>query len=204
MLVAGAGAFAAYPEFWQRFADLWQNGPNKESADSRLEIWRGNLIVFQHHPIFGVGPGRSPACQALAVDLPDVANKSPHNVFMTCLSEMGLPGLLFYTTFYLRHELTGSAWRLTRFRFAKVRPRRRSTRRLGQAKLLTALVAYLGGRLLRFAWAGLELPYLCFAESAGAWSRVDAADRATRTRRNHHEVLLAVSAQLKWRPFAGP
>ena len=118
LLVVGAGVFAAYPEYWQRFADLWQNGPNKESMDSRLVIWQGNLVVFQHHPIFGVGPGRSPA--ALAVNAPEVANKSPHNIFLTCLSEMGLPGLLFFTLFYF--GTLRLAWRMTRFRVAETWP----------------------------------------------------------------------------------
>ena len=109
VIVAGSTMFMS-TSYWQRFADLWENGPARGSAESRLEIWEGSWKMFREHPLTGVGPGNYVAL--LKDYAPRHQGFGPHNNYIALLSETGLPGLMLYVAFFL--SAAGVLWHVGR------------------------------------------------------------------------------------------
>jgi O-antigen ligase len=64
---------------------------------NRMDVWRGGILVFSEHPLFGIGNGAFPT----TVPAREVA----HNIFLSILTEVGLVGfglfmLILVTTGY--------------------------------------------------------------------------------------------------------
>jgi O-antigen ligase len=64
-----------------------------ESAESRLEIWRGTLELVRANPL-GVGPGNFHS--RIGDYSPDHRGRDTHNTYLRCLAELGFPGLLIF------------------------------------------------------------------------------------------------------------
>lgn len=82
----------------QRFADIWQGGPNLNSVLSRLDIWRGGWQLVLEHPLFGVGPGNF--SREIGRYAPEQAGYVAHNSFLQILAEFGAVGLLLYVLLF--------------------------------------------------------------------------------------------------------
>ncbi len=98
-------------DYWQRFADIWREGPRLGGAQGRLNIWRAGLKMASDHPLVGVGPGNFAA--RIGDYSPALARCEPHNNFLAMLSETGLPGLALYIAFFF--GAVGAAWRAGRY-----------------------------------------------------------------------------------------
>ncbi len=72
----------------KRLEALWGHG-----LSGRTGLWRAALTVTRHHPLFGVGPGNSPAALAPYVP-PSFRGLTPHDAILETLVELGIPGVL--------------------------------------------------------------------------------------------------------------
>ncbi len=72
----------------KRLTALWAHG-----LSGRGGLWRAALTVTRHHPVFGVGPGNSPAALAPYVP-PAFRGLTPHDAILETLVELGIPGLI--------------------------------------------------------------------------------------------------------------
>jgi O-antigen ligase/tetratricopeptide (TPR) repeat protein len=77
-----------------RFQQLWKyfgESPEEISLDSRAQVWRSSLKMFQDHPWFGVGPGAF-GIEYPAYRMPTVMYgvKHAYNDFLDSLAEGGL------------------------------------------------------------------------------------------------------------------
>jgi O-antigen ligase len=85
------------PVVRQRIAALF-NWQHDVSAQVRLGVWRHALVIFQHHPIFGVGIRKFPVFpvpQAVTPGHAPVLDHA-HSNYLQLLATTGLCGLLAY------------------------------------------------------------------------------------------------------------
>lgn len=73
---------------------------NNTSVGLRWELWKGALLIFQDHPLLGVGSGNYRTAMSEKntqglVDMPIMFNHA-HNAFLHYLSTLGISGALAY------------------------------------------------------------------------------------------------------------
>jgi O-antigen ligase len=75
-----------------------ENGVREASAQSRLDLWRDCMILLAEDPVMGCGPDHWPL-HAHEFGWP--AGKEAHSLWVQTLVELGIPGFLMYTGFFL-------------------------------------------------------------------------------------------------------
>lgn len=74
----------------------WRNDPD---TFSRLMFWQAGIYMWENHPVFGVGPGRFPyvwADRYFMLAPKWSGPRAPHSIYIQCLSELGLAGMLAF------------------------------------------------------------------------------------------------------------
>ena len=126
-------------------------GKNQDAGTERLGLWRDTLIRIRRSPIFGYGPEGLYGRYAIR------NNFYPHNEYLQCAADTGIPGLILYMLGFL------CLW---------LHPRNRARRLDGPA--LAAAGAALGYLISAFFGAPVfnTMPYLWmllgFATAGGA------------------------------------
>ncbi len=133
-LILLAGTLFMGTAYWQKFADIWQDGYWKRTVDSRIDLLEGGWMMALGNPVFGVGMGNFE--HRVGEYTPSGKDNSPHNNIVGMLAETGFPGAVLYLTFFV-----------SAIYLAGVTARRSTDMRLrGFAMLLAgSLVAYLAG-----------------------------------------------------------
>ncbi len=95
LILAGAGLlYLADPQFLHRTQTIVADQQTRDqSAQSRIEIWRGGLQMAKDHPL-GVGPGNFNA--NIGQYSPANAGKSPHSTYIQCVAELGFLGMFLF------------------------------------------------------------------------------------------------------------
>lgn len=110
LLVAAAGTLflLAPPRYWQQIATITdtQNNYNWTAPTGRVPIWKRGLGYMRRYPLTGVGISNfgmaegtiSPLARTYVPGMPGVKWVAPHNSFIEVGAEMGVPGLVLFTT----------------------------------------------------------------------------------------------------------
>jgi O-antigen ligase len=115
VLVAGVGtvgyfAFAA--------SSSAVNRVSSSNSDGRSDIWAIGLRMFRAHPLLGVGSGNFQVAERFYLHQPGLITRADliittpqpaQNVYLSFLSELGIPGLLVFVTILL--SAFACAWR---------------------------------------------------------------------------------------------
>jgi O-antigen ligase len=119
LLFASAAAFACTSIVWDRFeafhSDVRQIevGNLDSSTGERLELWRASVVLFERHPVLGVGRGRlESSLRTLAEHgetSPVIVNGRAHSDFFSALAETGIVGVAALLLLYI--GTLGSFWR---------------------------------------------------------------------------------------------
>ncbi|MEK7600617.1 MAG: O-antigen ligase family protein [Patescibacteria group bacterium] len=117
------------------------------SNSQRIAIWRATLDSIEKRPLLGVGIGQYPIILDQELRFAD-AGSSAHNVYLHIAGEIGLFGLLAFTSF------------LASLLFAGISALRKATTPRDQAFLVTALI------MLPWIWAYLITDAALFDERA--------------------------------------
>ncbi len=112
-VVAGVGAYLLVPEIHHRIGlilvDLvdFRHGMDNTSVGIRFQLWRVAWMLFEQHPLFGIGPGGFKAVMpqmlqagqltALAADF---GRQEVHSEIMSKLSQMGVSGFVALMSAY--------------------------------------------------------------------------------------------------------
>lgn len=64
-----------------------------EHAESRLRVWAGGLRLLADNPL-GVGPNNFAAY--IGHYVPDEAGRDPHNTYLRCAADLGVPGIAMF------------------------------------------------------------------------------------------------------------
>lgn len=97
------GAILAGPPVIQEFASSFK--PKEEldsSAESRFKLWKAGVAITMDNPVFGVGPNAAGRVVRYYYEggLRD-PNKVLHNLFFDVSAGSGIPGALFYFSFFI-------------------------------------------------------------------------------------------------------
>ena len=105
VVLAALGAYALADEvFWKRASTITATEEERDaSAQSRIEIWKGGVAMFQDHP-WGIGSGNFRG--TIGHYVPQLRGADAHSTYVLCFSELGLPGILLYMI------LIVNAWRM--------------------------------------------------------------------------------------------
>jgi putative inorganic carbon (hco3(-)) transporter len=124
--------------YWERVGTIVEFQQDKSASD-RLIAWKAGFEMFEHNPIFGVGPG----CYILG--WPDELKekygtpRSAHNTFFQVLGELGLLGLITFGLFML--SSFGVVWRLKRTLLARKQILSREEFKANYSQLLSIITA---------------------------------------------------------------
>ena len=103
--------FFAPPRFFDEINTLKQ-GTEESTAGARLEYWRRAILMFRESPIFGKGIHQFPVLSHLYMRPGEEANEGDylvcHSIYFQILSEMGLIGIICYSTLFISYLKT---WR---------------------------------------------------------------------------------------------
>jgi len=99
VVAAGAVAFFAPPEVWQRIGGMREM--SDASAHDRSTIWKVAAVMISEHPMFGVGIGAYPLAHfdhsLLRLEWANVQGYwDTHSTWLCILAETGFPGLILY------------------------------------------------------------------------------------------------------------
>jgi len=107
LLIVGGILFAS-SHYWQRFEGIWKHNDERQSVDSRLQIWQAGWRMFVQHPVVGVGPGNfHNLVQSYEPRLAEPF--AAHNNYVGMLAETGAPGLGLYSLLFVGTVVT--LWR---------------------------------------------------------------------------------------------
>jgi O-antigen ligase len=129
-----AGVMFIGTDYWQKFADIWQDGPWKSTVDSRLDLWEGGWRMALEYPVVGVGLGNFE--HRVGEYTPSGKDDSPHNNVVAFLAETGFVGAVLYVTVFASALCLGTI---------AARDTTDPRRRWFATFLVASLVAYLVG-----------------------------------------------------------
>jgi O-antigen ligase len=90
----------AMASWYAPLADRFRNMASEGSGKERLELWRVAWELTLENPWFGVGPGQFPnlvRSRSTQID----AQLDVHNSWLEVLCETGIPGVFFFSLFWL-------------------------------------------------------------------------------------------------------
>lgn len=97
ILVAGLGAlYVSLPDtgFMHRMKSISVSGEELDaSSQQRLDLWQTSLTMVKDHPL-GIGPGNF--FQVVGRYRPELKGRDAHSMFFRCLTELGIPGFVFF------------------------------------------------------------------------------------------------------------
>ncbi|MGF6859343.1 O-antigen ligase family protein [Paraburkholderia sp. CI3] len=121
VIVIGAGGLLSTERVQKRFAEvpndvsMMRKGEDDTATGLRLQLWNASRMMFERHPVWGVGKGH--LVDELGVMAKrgevkaEIVNERAHSDFFSTLAEMGAVGviclLLFYygiTVYFWRHR----------------------------------------------------------------------------------------------------
>ena len=82
------------PEMYERMSRFPQAIRKNLAGDGRVRFWLAGLEVFRQHPVLGVGSGNFKPAVAPIMGRPH----SPHNTFVSITVDMGIVGLVTYSS----------------------------------------------------------------------------------------------------------
>jgi O-antigen ligase len=96
LLIAGIGAFSLTDAFfWERMSNITDETEEMDSSSKgRLEAWSAAIAMFNDNPL-GIGEGNFK--RYVGQYNPDIPGKDTHNLYLRCLSELGIQGLFILT-----------------------------------------------------------------------------------------------------------
>jgi O-antigen ligase len=94
-LILGALLWAALN---RSFIEQTLNAETDESGHTRVEAWQMNWTVTREHLLFGTGPGGYAVYYMTYFPTNAMAT---HNNYIDVISQLGLPGIIFYVWFFL-------------------------------------------------------------------------------------------------------
>lgn len=110
VVVVGVGALFSSHRVEERFFEAskdfheMQHGVDFTSVGQRLQLWKSSLLLFSHHPLYGVGKGRYiPSLDQLVQrgELQAVmVNERAHSDFFSIIAEQGAIGIASLLLFY--------------------------------------------------------------------------------------------------------
>ena len=110
VVAVGVGALFTSHRVEQRFFEArtdfhdMQHGVDFTSVGQRLELWKSSLVLFSHHPVYGVGKGRYIPSLNLLVKRGELqavmVNERAHSDFFSIIAEQGAIGIASLLLFY--------------------------------------------------------------------------------------------------------
>jgi len=148
----------AGPQVVERFDTVFLPGEERDgSASSRLDLWADNWDVMKKHPVLGVGPDHWPLISHKYGWPP---GKEGHSLWLQIGAELGFPGLIFLSLFYLL--VVVRLWFLVRSKREVLDPWVRDAGRM----VIVSLVGFMVSAQF-VSLEGLELPYYVTLLGAG-------------------------------------